>query len=87
MSYRRRGCEEKENSGLIMEGRLTPIKAIRAKCIECAGSKKEVSTCPEIECVLFAYRFGKNPARKGIGGLKTLPFWLQNPKLRMENQS
>jgi hypothetical protein len=80
------GYEGKENKGLIMKDRLTPIKAIRAKCIECAGSRGDVKVCQEMECKVFPYRFGKNPARKGIGGLKTLPFWLQNPKLRMENQ-
>ena len=48
-------------------GRLTPMKAIRAKCMDCsAGSYKEVKLCPITECSLYPYRFGHNPARKGI---------------------
>lgn len=48
--------------------RLTPIKAIRAKCLDCmAGSKNEVKKCVIPECSLFEFRFGKNPARKGLG--------------------
>jgi len=48
---------------------LTPIKAIRAKCLDCmAGQVKEVRLCPSEDCSLFNYRFGKNPNRKGIGG-------------------
>ena len=44
---------------------MTPIKAIRAKCLECSnGSYKEVRLCPASECPLYAYRFGHRP--KGI---------------------
>ncbi len=47
-----------------MEKRLTPIKAIRAKCLDCmGGSAKEVRLCNIPECSLFPYRLGKNPAR------------------------
>jgi len=60
-----------------MEDRLTPIKAIRAKCIECAGSRGDVKVCREMECKLFPYRFGKNPARKGIGGRRSPIFSLE----------
>ena len=48
--------------------KLTPIKAIRAKCIECSGgSLKEVQFCVIPECALYIFRMGKNPNRKGIG--------------------
>ena len=48
---------------------MTPLKAIRAKCLECsAGSAKEVRVCPIPDCALYQYRFGHNPKRKGIGG-------------------
>ena len=48
--------------------KLTPINAIRAKCIECSGgSKKEVAHCHIDDCSLYPYRFGTNPNRKGIG--------------------
>lgn len=41
---------------------LTPIKAIRAKCLDCCcGSAKEVELCPIPDCSLHPYRFGKNP--------------------------
>lgn len=47
---------------------FTPIKAIRAKCLDCCcGSSKEVARCPTLDCSLYPYRFGKNPNRAGIG--------------------
>jgi hypothetical protein len=47
---------------------LTPLKAIREKCLECsAGSYKEVELCPIEDCALYMFRFGKNPNRKGKG--------------------
>ena len=50
---------------------LTPLKAIRAKCLDCsAGQPKEVRFCAIPECPLYAYRFGKNPKRTGIGKIK-----------------
>ena len=49
--------------------KLTPIKAIREKCLDCsAGQPSEIRKCLIIDCPLFKYRFGKNPNRKGIGG-------------------
>ena len=57
-----------------MENVLTPIRAIRKKCLECGGgSYKEVRLCPVTECPLHFYRMGKNPLRatKGVEkGLK-----------------
>lgn len=48
---------------------ITPLQAIRAKCVDCqAGSFKEVRDCRSEKCPLWPYRFGKNPNRKGIGG-------------------
>ena len=47
---------------------LTPLKAIRANCMDCmAGNAAEVARCPCENCPLFPYRFGHNPSRKGIG--------------------
>ena len=47
---------------------LTPIKAIRAKCLDCCcGQRNEVVVCPCADCPLYPYRFGKNPNRAGIG--------------------
>ena len=48
-----------------MSDYLTPIKAIRAKCIDCcAGQKNEVKLCPATDCGLHPYRLGHNPNRK-----------------------
>ncbi|SDB39811.1 hypothetical protein SAMN05660653_01894 [Desulfonatronum thiosulfatophilum] len=39
-----------------------PLKAIRAKCLECCGgSPKEVRLCTDASCVLHPFRTGKNP--------------------------
>ena len=44
------------------EKKLTAIKAIRAKCIDCSGgSKQEVQQCVVKDCPLYRYRMGKNP--------------------------
>ena len=60
----------------------TPLRAIRAFCLECVGyDRNEVKLCTagprlaedEPGCPLFEYRFGHNPKRKGIGG---------NPRLK-----
>ena len=41
---------------------LTPIKAIRAKCLECCmGSRKEVASCRITDCPLWEYRLGRRP--------------------------
>ena len=42
--------------------RMTPIQAIRAKCIDCScGSLREVRECHIKECTLWPYRMGKRP--------------------------
>ena len=44
------------------EKRLTPIKAIRAKCLECScGNNAEVRECVIPDCPLYPYRMGHNP--------------------------
>ena len=59
----------------ITTKKLTPMRAIRAKCLECSGdSAKEVRLCPIKKCALYPYRFGKRPVsdentdRKGNEG-------------------
>lgn len=54
---------------------LSPLKAIRIKCLECsAGHVTAVKNCVTEDCSLFSYRFGTNPKRKGIsGGINNLP--------------
>ncbi len=42
--------------------RLTPIKAIRAKCMDCTCHQpKEIRECRIITCPLWPYRMGKRP--------------------------
>lgn len=41
----------------------SPIKAIRAKCLECSCTSNEVKLCPVTDCALYPFRFGKNPYR------------------------
>jgi hypothetical protein len=43
----------------------SPLKAIRAHCLECVcGSREEVRQCTDESCWLFPFRLGKNPYRK-----------------------
>ncbi len=49
----------------------SPVKAIRCKCLGCQGdSPSQVRLCNDVDCSLYPYRMGKNPARAGIGGRK-----------------
>lgn len=42
--------------------KLTPMKAIRAKCLECcAGQRLEVRECLVKNCPLYSYRMGHRP--------------------------
>lgn len=42
--------------------KLTPIKAIRAKCLDCSnGQQKEVRECSIKKCPLYPYRMGHRP--------------------------
>ena len=41
---------------------VTPMKAIRAKCLDCSGGQpKEVRLCPVSRCPLWPYRMGRCP--------------------------
>lgn len=47
--------------------KLTPLKAIRLKCLDCSGFQpKEARLCMCIDCPIYPYRLGHNPARMGI---------------------
>lgn len=67
------------------EKRLTPIKAIRNKCLECSNRQpSEVKNCTIIDCSLFIYRLGKNPSRKGIKkGFYKIP--IESKRLKYSN--
>ena len=44
---------------------MTPIKAIRAKCMNCVCDQaNEIKLCPITDCPLYPFRFGKNPNKK-----------------------
>jgi len=50
----------KDNTQMTKE--LTPIKAIREKCMECYNWQySEVTKCPATDCALWVYRMGKRP--------------------------
>lgn len=41
---------------------MTPIQAIRAKCLDCCCCQvNEVKLCTAIRCPLWPFRLGKNP--------------------------
>lgn len=46
----------------MTEKRTTPTRAIRQKCLECAGDQQsEVRLCHMDDCPLWPFRMGKNP--------------------------
>ena len=48
--------------------KLSPLKAIRAKCLDCAVYQPtEVRLCHISDCALYPYRMGKNFSRRGLG--------------------
>lgn len=55
------------------EKRVSPLKAIRLKCLDCCcGSSSEVKLCTVGKCALYPFREGVNPNR--------------NPKVYTEEQ-
>ncbi len=43
---------------------LTPIKAMRAKCMDCTCNQpKEIRECGITNCSLWPYRMGKRPKK------------------------
>jgi hypothetical protein len=47
----------------------SPIKAIRAKCVECSGgSMTEARLCHLTHCPLWAFRMGSNPFHSRAAG-------------------
>jgi hypothetical protein len=46
--------------------KLTPIRAIRHKCLECQGNRYSlIRNCEEKECPLHNFRLGLNPNHSG----------------------
>ena len=48
--------------------KLTPLKAIRAKCRDCTCNQQvEIRECPITECPLHEYRMGHRPKKADVG--------------------
>jgi len=63
-------------------GKLTPLKAIRARCLDCAESKSGVRGCSfdgvkDTECPLHPLRMGKG-ARATLKRIKAYCLWCCN---------
>lgn len=44
----------------MAETKLTPLKSIRAKCLDCCcGQSAEIKNCTVEKCPLYPYRLGK----------------------------
>lgn len=57
----------------IERKKITPMRAIRAKCLDCSGGySNEVASCPITDCPLYSYRDGHNPTLKGKGNADIL---------------
>jgi len=45
--------------------RVSPLKVIRANCLECNGySEMEVRECAAEDCICYKFRFGRNPVKR-----------------------
>ena len=65
---------ENVNLGSTRAKRVSPLRAIRGKCLDCCcGNEKFVRECTITSCNLWPFRMGRNPNRKGFGG-HGLPF-------------
>jgi hypothetical protein len=63
-------CQKK----VSMKKILTPIKVIRAKCVDCMNHQtKEIRLCPMTNCPLWPYRMGKRPKKDGAEHLEDGP--------------
>jgi len=71
----------------------TPMKAIRAKCLDCCcGNRKAVKFCPcdgvhSAACPLWPLRFGRRPesVRTSLGKEYVTPGALPGPGVAMED--
>jgi hypothetical protein len=59
---------------------LTPLKAIRAKCINCSGFElKAIKNCQHLDCPLYTLRMGKG-ARATLKRIKAFCLWCCNDR-------
>lgn len=56
----------KQTLKLIEQGKRVPLlKIIRLKCLECTNFQPtEVKLCTIPDCILYKFRFGRNPVKK-----------------------
>ena len=58
--------------------RVTPLKAIRHKCLDCSGgSRKEVYHCQFENCSLYPYRLGRGK-RASLKKIRAYCLWCCN---------
>lgn len=43
---------------------LSPLEAIRGKCIDCRRTPNNIKLCPCKLCPLYPFRFGKEPGQR-----------------------
>jgi len=67
---------------------FTPMRAIRAKCLDCSGGQpKEVRECEVVHCSLWPYRDGHRP-HKGTAEQKvhaTADFFCHSPEVGLSS--
>ena len=55
--------DDKGNESSYQEKTLTPLKAIRLRCLDCCSFLvDEVNECVDIHCANYLFRFGKDPS-------------------------
>ena len=60
-------AREIANQNISKNSQKNPVKAIRAKCIDCCGAEdynKRIAECDIVKCALHPFRMGKNPYRQ-----------------------
>lgn len=55
-----------------MISKRSPLKAIRAKCLDCSGGQvKEVRLCPIATCPLYSFRMGRKFSTDAAQGVRS----------------
>lgn len=69
--------------------KLTKIKAIRLKCLDCCcGQANEVALCTCFDCPLYPYRFGKNPKEeRELTAMKNIEIQYENSKSEAQRKA
>ena len=67
------------NFSIMKKNILTPIKSIRANCLDCCcGSCKEVRLCTVKNCDCYPYRMGTRPSKATLESMEA--FYEENPE-------